>query len=249
MQARYYDPVIGRFLSSDPMGFAGGGPAYFPRYTYVANDPVNLVDPNGTQAEEALKDFVRGAGSVPNAYRVLAMHGVNRVGTPSQRAQAARIEGVIGLAATIIRNDPWEAGEAFGMAMNQQGLAYLGGRTAAQSAITYYSIRRLGAKSNAGKVAATIGVGAVNFTASQAGSVLDGFYGLDNQLQESGFNVGDLSAEAVTTALAPLAAGSSINFDQNSGTVSLVTKVTETGSRISKEVKTYVCTFSGGTCK
>ena len=47
MQARYYDPAIGRFLSSDPVGFASGGAAYFNRYAYVANDPVNAADPTG----------------------------------------------------------------------------------------------------------------------------------------------------------------------------------------------------------
>jgi uncharacterized protein RhaS with RHS repeats len=47
MQARHYDPVIGRFLSGDPVGFATGGVAYFNRYAYTANDPVNMVDPDG----------------------------------------------------------------------------------------------------------------------------------------------------------------------------------------------------------
>ena len=48
MQARYYDPVIGRFLSIDPVTFLDTGePAYFNRYSYTANDPVNLIDPNG----------------------------------------------------------------------------------------------------------------------------------------------------------------------------------------------------------
>jgi len=47
MQARFYDPAIGRFLSNDPVGFAQGGPAYFNRYAYVANDPMNAIDPNG----------------------------------------------------------------------------------------------------------------------------------------------------------------------------------------------------------
>jgi RHS repeat-associated protein len=46
MQARHYDPVIGRFLSGDPVGFAEGGPAYFNRYAYTANDPVNAIDPD-----------------------------------------------------------------------------------------------------------------------------------------------------------------------------------------------------------
>ncbi|MEL6258125.1 MAG: RHS repeat-associated core domain-containing protein [Pseudomonadota bacterium] len=47
MQARYYDPVIGRFLSNDPVGFAEGGAGYFNRYWYTAGDPVNFRYPDG----------------------------------------------------------------------------------------------------------------------------------------------------------------------------------------------------------
>ena len=47
MQARYYDPVVGRFHSNDPVGFAEGGVGYFNRYAYTFNDPVNLIDPDG----------------------------------------------------------------------------------------------------------------------------------------------------------------------------------------------------------
>jgi RHS repeat-associated protein len=49
MQARYYDPVIGRFLSIDPMTFTsmGNDPTYFNRYAYTGNDPVNFIDPFG----------------------------------------------------------------------------------------------------------------------------------------------------------------------------------------------------------
>ncbi|CAM3879386.1 RHS repeat-associated core domain-containing protein [Litorimonas haliclonae] len=51
MQARSYDPVLGRFLSIDPMSFLqSGNPAQFNRYTYGNNDPVNLIDPDGAQA-------------------------------------------------------------------------------------------------------------------------------------------------------------------------------------------------------
>jgi RHS repeat-associated protein len=42
-RARYYDPGLGRFLNEDPLAFAGG--ANF--YTFVRNDPVNLLDPFG----------------------------------------------------------------------------------------------------------------------------------------------------------------------------------------------------------
>ena|GEM_PF-1832876 len=47
MQARYYDPAIGRFLSPDPSRPAAGDLATFGRYAYVGNNPVIHVDPTG----------------------------------------------------------------------------------------------------------------------------------------------------------------------------------------------------------
>jgi len=42
-RARYYDPSVGRFLSEDPIHFRGG----INFYTYVFNNPVDLIDPLG----------------------------------------------------------------------------------------------------------------------------------------------------------------------------------------------------------
>jgi len=48
MQARYYDPNQGRFLSIDPVTFLDTGePSYFNRYRYCSNDPINCTDPTG----------------------------------------------------------------------------------------------------------------------------------------------------------------------------------------------------------
>jgi len=45
--AREYDGLTGRFLSKDPIRFAGGDTNL---YGYVLQDPVNLIDPSGTDA-------------------------------------------------------------------------------------------------------------------------------------------------------------------------------------------------------
>ncbi|MDT5268357.1 MAG: hypothetical protein QOH49_543 [Acidobacteriota bacterium] len=42
--ARYYSPSMQRFISEDPLDFAGGG---FNHYAYVRNDPINAKDPSG----------------------------------------------------------------------------------------------------------------------------------------------------------------------------------------------------------
>jgi RHS repeat-associated protein len=46
MRARFYDPIIGRFLSEDPIGLAGGDANM---YRYAWNDPVSFIDPTGTR--------------------------------------------------------------------------------------------------------------------------------------------------------------------------------------------------------
>ncbi|WP_241971794.1 RHS repeat-associated core domain-containing protein [Aliidiomarina sanyensis] len=49
MQARYYDPVIGRFYSNDPVGFTPSNPMMFNRYAYANNNPYKFVDPDGRE--------------------------------------------------------------------------------------------------------------------------------------------------------------------------------------------------------
>ena len=42
-RTRYYDPNAGRFVSEDPIGFAGG----INRYSYVGDSPLNFIDAFG----------------------------------------------------------------------------------------------------------------------------------------------------------------------------------------------------------
>ena len=55
-----------RFISQDPIGFAGGDSNL---YGYVLNDPVNLVDPSGEFFVVAIPWIVEGAGEAYAAYR------------------------------------------------------------------------------------------------------------------------------------------------------------------------------------
>ena len=59
---RYYDPKTGRYLTPDPIGLDGG----INLFTYVLNDPINLVDPLGlylTPSQQLKVSFASVIGS------------------------------------------------------------------------------------------------------------------------------------------------------------------------------------------
>jgi len=43
-RSRFYDPLVGRFVTRDPIGFYGGD---INLYRYVGNNPANFIDPFG----------------------------------------------------------------------------------------------------------------------------------------------------------------------------------------------------------
>lgn len=64
MQARYYDSVVSRFLSHDPVQFSVEKPLMFNRYAYAGSNPISYVDPTGEIAPLAIivGGFLFGAG-------------------------------------------------------------------------------------------------------------------------------------------------------------------------------------------
>ncbi len=65
MQARYYDPATGRFLSVDPVGPSPGNTFNFNRYGYANNNPINHTDPDGRQSVgEMINSGAAGCGAV-----------------------------------------------------------------------------------------------------------------------------------------------------------------------------------------
>src|SRR5207244_3694664 len=61
LRARYYDPSVGRFLTRDPLVGSSRRPDTLNRYSYVRNNPANLVDPYGLLGFSDITDTVSGA--------------------------------------------------------------------------------------------------------------------------------------------------------------------------------------------
>ena len=57
---RYYDPEIGRFLIPDPVGPEEDFVKHFNRYSYVRNNPVHYVDPDGRFDRSYLSEYAPG---------------------------------------------------------------------------------------------------------------------------------------------------------------------------------------------
>jgi RHS repeat-associated protein len=89
MGARYYDPVVGRFVSTDPVLFDEKNLHSFNRYAYANNNPYRYVDPDGrmpVDAGFAVWDTGKLAGAL-GAWTVGAITG-------DVNLQAAAIEGM-----------------------------------------------------------------------------------------------------------------------------------------------------------
>ena len=59
-RARHYHPILQRFISEDPVTFAGGDVNF---YQYVLANPVNFVDPNGLEVQVCRRNK-RGSKSI-----------------------------------------------------------------------------------------------------------------------------------------------------------------------------------------
>ena len=68
MQARYYDPAVGRFLSIDPASLSAGNAFGFNRYAYANNNPVANIDKDGKQTVPLANELGTSDPTVINDY-------------------------------------------------------------------------------------------------------------------------------------------------------------------------------------
>jgi RHS repeat-associated protein len=95
MGARYYDPIVGRFMGIDPVGFKETNPISFNRYAYANNNPYKFVDPDGRDVmviSGGLRDdSVNVAGHVASAVQGNGMSSYGN-GTPLHASVADYIQ-------------------------------------------------------------------------------------------------------------------------------------------------------------
>ena len=97
-----YDPRLGRYVQSDPIGLAGG----LSTYGYANQNPVRYVDPNGQIALVAGRGFRLSWAAGTAAGRALAPHVAKH---PRAAAAAVATAGALGTAADKAR-DWWNGG-------------------------------------------------------------------------------------------------------------------------------------------
>lgn len=107
MQARYYDPSTGKFLSVDPVQPAAGNSFNFNRYDYANNNPINHTDPDGRCADGAtcdhmVQDYGKWAAANPEqADKIGSTVGGPGVAAMMMASGAGEVIGIVRTAIVI----------------------------------------------------------------------------------------------------------------------------------------------------
>lgn len=103
MQARYYDPTTGQFLSTDPVPPATGNLFNFNRYAYANNNPIVNIDPDGrcVDADWSCGAIGRSFGDHPEAAKPMVPYAFAGLGVMVTASGAGGAVALIKGAATL----------------------------------------------------------------------------------------------------------------------------------------------------
>ena len=131
---RFYDPATGRYVTSDPIGFAGG----LNRYAYVGASPTKYIDPTGLFGvadlpliPQPIVDYFSGFGSYYSGIGNAGSHMWRRSGGDGECEKKRAIEEEAILAAGLLSlSNPVISAAAYGAAKNwaQNNKSYIAGR-------------------------------------------------------------------------------------------------------------------------
>lgn len=228
MQARYYDPEVGRFVSVDPIQPKDKDVFSFNRYTYANNNPYRFTDPNGREVVGIYSNDNNSLFMVDKETRAWAFVEAESGGKPFGGPTPAGVYSVLE-----------RAGRAGFYRLERQDADFGDDRT--PDGRTNLRLHGPGR---------TIGCISV--------CTQSGFLEIERILKQTSTSTVQVNDKSLRGRLGGrketlknfgtmhvLSVGSSLRFDSSTGKVSI--RWTETGSLIPKEK--LVCTVKDGACK
>lgn len=125
MQARYYDPAVGRFLAVDPDPPVPGNSFNFGRYAYTNNNPVVGTDPDGRQCAQCLYS---PNDSLEHQVTINANAGVKAAAVTAVALPLIPVTSFVGATAAAVVGDTIATGSVTaGVMMNAPAVVASGG--------------------------------------------------------------------------------------------------------------------------